>query len=86
MKKHDPDTPLTDKEWQALGPAMQGIEELPDAAKKAVRKSMRGRPPVEHPKEKVTVRLDADLLAELRASGPGWQTRLNDAIRKWLQP
>jgi uncharacterized protein (DUF4415 family) len=43
-----------------------------------------GRPPVEFPKPRVTLRLDADLLARLRASGPGWQTRLNQAVREWL--
>jgi len=36
------------------------------------------------PKPRVTLRLDADLLEQLRASGPGWQTRLNVAVREWL--
>jgi uncharacterized protein (DUF4415 family) len=43
-----------------------------------------GRPKLEAPKRQVTVRLDADLLDRLRGSGPGWQGRLNDAIRAWL--
>jgi uncharacterized protein (DUF4415 family) len=42
----------------------------------------RGRPPSEAPKEVVTIRLDADLVAKLRASGKGWQTRVNDTLRK----
>lgn len=42
-----------------------------------------GRPEAENPKEKVTVRLDADLLKSLRASGKGWQGRVNDALREW---
>jgi uncharacterized protein (DUF4415 family) len=33
-------------------------------------------------KEPVTMRLDADLLARLRALGRGWQTRLNAALRR----
>ncbi|WP_424139488.1 BrnA antitoxin family protein [Roseomonas chloroacetimidivorans] len=44
----------------------------------------RGRPPSEAPKKLVSVRLDADLLERLRASGPGWQSRLNEAVRTWL--
>jgi uncharacterized protein (DUF4415 family) len=43
-----------------------------------------GRPKVAHPKHLVTLRLDVDLLARLRASGPGWQSRLNDAVRAWM--
>jgi uncharacterized protein (DUF4415 family) len=45
----------------------------------------RGRPPLDAPKRLVSVRLDADLLDRLRASGPGWQGRLNDAVRAWLE-
>ncbi len=32
-------------------------------------------------KEAVKIRLDADLLAALRATGDGWQTRINDTLR-----
>lgn len=42
----------------------------------------RGRPPKDSPKVPVTLRLDADLLARLRASGQGWQTRVNDILRE----
>ncbi len=36
-------------------------------------------------KEAVKLRLDADVLAALRASGEGWQTRINDTLRASLQ-
>lgn len=42
----------------------------------------RGRPPLDNPKRQVTLRLDSDLLARLRATGPGWQSRINDLLRK----
>jgi len=32
-----------------------------------------------------TIRFDADVLAELKASGKGWQTRVNEAVRDWLK-
>ncbi len=40
-----------------------------------------GRPPLANPKEPVKLRLDADVLAALRATGDGWQTRINDTLR-----
>ena len=44
----------------------------------------RGRPPAESPKQQVSVRLDADVLSTLKAGGPGWQGRMNNALRKAL--
>ena len=45
----------------------------------------RGRPKAAVTKEPVKIRLDADVLAALRASGDGWQTRINDTLRAALQ-
>lgn len=42
----------------------------------------RGRPRLEHPKRLVTIRLDSDLVDRLRASGSGWQSRVNEILRK----
>ena len=42
----------------------------------------RGRPKLAKPKEQISVRLDSDVLAALRASGPGWQARMNQVLRK----
>lgn len=33
-------------------------------------------------KEKISIRLDLDVLDSYRATGDGWQTRLNDALRR----
>ena len=35
-------------------------------------------------KEAIKIRLDADVMAALRASGDGWQTRINDMLRASL--
>ncbi len=45
----------------------------------------RGRPKAAVTKEPVKLRLDADVLAALRASGDGWQTRINDTLRASLK-
>jgi len=46
---------------------------------------LRGRPKAALTKEPVKIRLDADVLAALRATGDGWQTRINDTLRASLQ-
>ncbi|MFG5778119.1 BrnA antitoxin family protein [Comamonas sp. J-3] len=48
----------------------------------------RGRPAgstKEEHKISTTIRLDADVLEALKATGKGWQTRLNDLIRADIQ-
>ncbi|OIN94376.1 MAG: hypothetical protein AUJ20_00855 [Comamonadaceae bacterium CG1_02_60_18] len=35
-------------------------------------------------KEPIKIRLDTDVLAALRATGDGWQTRINDTLRASL--
>lgn len=42
----------------------------------------RGRPKVENPKEPVSIRLSREVLAHFRAAGPGWQTRINEALER----
>lgn len=46
----------------------------------------RGRPPAVIRKKQVTLRLDADVLDTFRSGGPGWQSRINAALRKALEP
>ncbi len=41
-----------------------------------------GRPRLEKPKAQITLRLDQDVIAKFRAGGPGWQSRINEALRK----
>jgi uncharacterized protein (DUF4415 family) len=45
----------------------------------------RGRPRLDTPKVSTTLRLDADVIAQFKAKGPKWQTRINDALREWLK-
>lgn len=42
----------------------------------------RGRPALDNPKQALKLRLDADVIEAFKADGPGWQTRMNDALRK----
>ncbi len=43
-----------------------------------------GRPPSPNPKQQVTLRLDPDVLDQFRATGKGWQSRINAELRKAL--
>ncbi|WP_375398759.1 BrnA antitoxin family protein [uncultured Sphingomonas sp.] len=44
---------------------------------------VRGRPPLRaETKRQVTLRLDPDVLDRFREGGPGWQGRINEALRK----
>ena len=51
-------------------------------AKFAAAPVRRGRPPAEKRKVSTTIRLDADIVEAFKATGPGWQTRINDTLRK----
>jgi uncharacterized protein (DUF4415 family) len=58
----------------------------PEALRQALvdQRRKRGRPVGSGTKEQVTIRFDRDVLAALRATGPGWQTRVNDVMRAWM--
>lgn len=64
------------------------IDDAPDMStpywleKFAAAKVQRGRPPAASPKISTTLRLDPDVLERFRADGPGWQSRMNAALRK----
>lgn len=42
----------------------------------------RGRPKAASTKQQVTLRLDRDVLDRFREMGEGWQSRINEALRK----
>lgn len=44
-----------------------------------------GRPRAEQRKVSTTIRFDADVLAAMKATGPGWQTRINDIVRDFVR-
>lgn len=44
-----------------------------------------GRPKMATPKVSLTVRYDVDIVNAFKAFGPGWQTRMNAALREWLR-
>ncbi len=73
--------------------AREGIEpaddeDSPDATAlmhEAIATRRAGRPAGNVNKEQVAIRFDRDVLAAFQAEGPGWQTRMNAALREWLE-
>lgn len=73
----DPDNPpWTDEMWARARPAEEAMPEFIARWRK-----WRGqqKAPV---KKLVSLRLDPDVIDHFRATGPGWQGRINDTLRK----
>jgi uncharacterized protein (DUF4415 family) len=50
----------------------------------AATKRGRGRPKVERPKERVSLRIDPKIVAAYKATGKGWQSRINEVLAQAL--
>jgi uncharacterized protein (DUF4415 family) len=68
----DPDdAPKLTSEWFETASAYEGNTPV-----------RRGRPKSSDPKQLVSLRLDREVVERLREQGPGWQTRVNNELRK----
>ena len=78
----DPDTVVwTEAEFAS---AVRGAEAGPAMVPERL---LRRRGPQKAPtKEMISLRLDRDVLDRWRATGPGWQGRVNEVLRKALVP
>ena len=76
----DADNPeLTDEQFAQARPFADAFPELAENLR-------RSRGPQKAPtKQLVSLRLDQDVVERFKATGPGWQTRMNDALRKAAQ-
>ena len=78
MIASDPAAPeATDAQLAQAKPFGEAFPALADA----MRKTVGGRPKSGTPKVAVSLRLDQEIVAWFKAAGPGWQTRMNDALR-----
>ena len=80
--------PLTDKEGEirelteADFKAASPFSELPEELQGLLRRRGPQKAPT---KVSTTIRFDRDVLSALKATGRGWQTRVNDAMRDWIK-
>jgi uncharacterized protein (DUF4415 family) len=79
-ERADSDNPeWTEKDVKEAVP----LSGLPKSLQAKLRK--RGRPVAAVTKESITIRLSPDVVARFRATGPGWQTRIDTALADWLK-
>jgi len=77
----DPDARELDDEWFASArPAREVLPQIFGAKVAAQMLKSRGRPPLPNPKEQINIRLSQRVLAAFRATGKGWQTRIDQAL------
>lgn len=73
----DADSPeATDEQLAQAKPFSEAFPDLAASIKRG-----RGRPKGETAKAHVSLRLDADVLAAFKATGTGWQSRINAALK-----
>jgi uncharacterized protein (DUF4415 family) len=69
-------------EWtEAMAAAAVRLEALPEG----LQRKLRGRPRAAVTKQRTTLRLSREVLEQFRATGPGWQTRIDIALMDWLE-
>ena len=64
-------------------------EELPELTEEMLARAVfkrAGRPKSINPKEMISLRLPAEVVARWRATGPGWQTRMAKRLEKTPLP
>ena len=82
-KQLNPDTPDNENpEWTAEDVRRAvGISGLPTS----LQAKLRGRPKAAETKERITIRLSPEVVQEFRATGSGWQTRIDEALKDWIK-
>ena len=79
MIDSDPDAPeVTDEQMAEARPFAKAFPALAEN----MQKNAGGRPRSANPKVPVSIRLDRDVVAKFKATGPGWQTRMNEVLRR----
>ncbi len=77
----DEDNPeWTEEDFRRARPAKEVFAELGIPMPRP-----RGRPPKPDRKVQVTIRLDPDVLEAWRSTGPGWQTRMREVLRRAIE-
>jgi uncharacterized protein (DUF4415 family) len=79
-----PDTPDDENpEWTARDFAeAKRVWEIPELAHLSKRKPGERGPQKAPTKQQVTLRLDRDVIERFRSTGSGWQSRINEVLRK----
>ncbi|MGY6274782.1 BrnA antitoxin family protein [Methylomonas sp. MgM2] len=76
-----------DREEAAVNAGIQADPDTyePDDAEFTEFKPSRGRPVAESRKVPISIRLSPEVVDAFKATGRGWQSRLDDALKEWLK-
>jgi|SRR6218665_241856 len=80
----DADAREIDREWHQGAKHASEFFPTETYAALVAMKRPRGRPKADETKVFTAIRLDADLLETFKATGKGWQTRVNAALRQFI--
>ncbi|MEP7454896.1 BrnA antitoxin family protein [Phyllobacterium sp. SB3] len=70
----------TEEDIKNARPFREVFPELAEKIREEIAK--RGRPHSAITKQPVTIRLDPDVIAKFKATGRGWQSRINEVLRQ----
>ncbi len=77
---------LTEQDLREFRPAAQVLPaDLYESLLAMNKAKLRGRPKAEVTKERITIRLSPEVVQSFRATGDGWQTRIDAALKEWLK-
>lgn len=74
----------TEEDLAQAKPFAEALPELHAALMTDIARRKGGRPKAAVTKQTIALRVDPDVLAAFKATGPGWQTRMHDALKDWL--
>ena len=73
------------REDAVLNAAIETDLDTFEASSEQFATARRGRPRLDNPKQAVSIRLDREVVEHFKASGKGWQSRLNAILRQHIQ-
>lgn len=89
MAERNPIRPMTDAKGEVRElqdedfVRAKRLSDLPETLQAKLR---RGRGPQKAPtKELISLRVSRDVLGRFRETGEGWQTRMDEALREWIE-
>lgn len=76
-ERYEDSPEMTARDFARAKPLRKAMPAVVEAMKRG-----RGRPKLANPKARISLRIDTDVIAAYRATGSGWQTRINEALAR----
>lgn len=76
---------LTEADFARFRPAMDVIPHIVEAMEALQRQRGQRGPQKSEVKDRIGLRLDHNIVEHFRATGPGWQSRINDVLADYVK-